>query len=360
MNINTFEEIDKQIGFRLITPTNFAEENHKLEAAINDGIIYNPIYIYPDTSHIEFSYLHKKLNALVFDNSIIGELYGKLSDEKIREIDMYSKIGKTEEFTNASRTLYGTPNDIMREECLSILNLKSHNEDLVYDANEVKVRFEEYLHQSNLTGWKVIVTDEIASKILVGEKKISINMGYHFSESDIKRLCVHEIGTHVLRSANGNRRDDPIYEYGTSGVMATEEGLAVFNEDKANLLSLHTIKLYAARYLCALHLHEKSLYELTIMIKDFIGINQAIYVASRMKVGLRDTSEYGGFYKDFIYLQGYFDIKNAVQSDPFIYEKLYYGRIALSDVERLNDTISYAIEANEIIFPRISNYTLLS
>ncbi|HKM34186.1 MAG TPA: helix-turn-helix domain-containing protein [Lachnospiraceae bacterium] len=115
------------------------------------------------------------------------------------------------------------------------------------------------------------------------------------------------------------------------------------------------IKMDAARYLCALHLHEKSLYELAMMIKDFIGITQAIYVASRMKVGLRDTSEYGGFYKDFIYLQGYFDIKNAVERNPSIYEKLYYGRIALDDIKRLNDIISDAMEVNAINLPRIPN-----
>ena len=335
------------------------EECKKLELAIANGKVYHPNFQYMDSSAIDFQHMIGLLDTLEFDDSVIGTLYRKMRQEKLYEIHMYRAIGRPNEFSEASCQLYGKPDQLLKDECLRILNLKKEPEEAVFDAVALKTKFEEILLQYHFNFWKVILCDNIGSKVLVGDRKIWVNTNYRFSKNDILRLCAHEISTHVLRDENGKLREDSIFSDGTSHCMETEEGLAIYNEELAGALSVQTLKLYAARFLCALYMNDMSLYELTLMIQEYIGLQQAIYVASRMKVGLNDTSVGGGFNKDFVYLQGYDNVKNAVEADPAIYQQLYYGRIALSDLELLKPDIRKLKKTNGIILPIIERKGIL-
>ncbi|WP_167958363.1 tyrosine/phenylalanine carboxypeptidase domain-containing protein [Anaerosporobacter faecicola] len=345
--------IDSRLGFSLITPINLAEENKKLENAIIKGTVYNPVYTYANTDTLDFEYMSKILNTLQFEDTVIGNLYKQLCIQKQYEVDLYRKIGNAKEFTQASQKVYGLPDETLREECFRILNLETKQEKANYTANDLKQKFEETLQKYTLGYWDVIITDRIGSKVMVGQEKIWINSNYTFSENDMKRLCAHEILTHVLRYENGKLRGNSIFSDGTSCSMDTEEGLAIYNEERANALNLHMLKTYAARYLCTLSMNDQSLYELVMMIKDYVGLQQAIYIASRIKVGLCDTQAGGGFNKDFIYLQGYYTIKQAVQADSSVYSQLYYGRIAVKDLNILRPIIQQEINKNNIILPTL-------
>lgn len=352
MNVQeTFDWIDGQIGFRLITPTNLMEENKKLQQAVKNGTVYHPVFQYAKDDKIDFDGMRKRLEELQFEETVIGELYKKLRDEKLKELNMYRAVGDAKAFTKASKELYGVPEEAMREECLRILQMESEPEEAIYDANDLKAKFEEMFELYHLDSWEIIVRENMGSKVMVGNGKVAINSNYRFSENDLKRLCAHEISTHALRYENGKRRGTMIFADGTCGCMQTEEGLAIYNEELVNALNLDTLKIYAARYLCALNMKEMSLYELVMSIKDYVGVMQAIYIASRLKVGLTDTKLGGGFNKDYIYLQGYYGVKKAVEQDVSVYQKLYYGRIAVEDIPLLDASIQKEMNGRRVILP---------
>lgn len=184
-------------------------------------------------------------------------------------------------------------------------------------------------------------------------KIIYINGNQKVSQNDIERLCVHEVSTHVLRSENGALREYDIFRNGTSNALATEEGLALYNEDISGNINNSMLKLYAARFLSCVNMDTMSFYELVQEIEPFIGLDNAVYVVSRIKIGLHDTSQVGGFVRDYAYFQGYFDIKNAIKDDPMLYSKLYYGSIGLEEVDLLEDDIQKAMDNKKIILPKL-------
>jgi hypothetical protein len=193
------------------------------------------------------------------------------------------------------------------------------------------------------------------SKVRVDSKikKVSINGNHKYSENDIKRLCVHEISTHVLRTENGALREYGIFKFGTSNGQITEEGLALYNEEIAGVSNISILKLYAARFLSSINIDTMSFYEMVQEIEPYIGLNNAIHVVARFKVGIKDTSDVGGYVNDFIYFQGYQDVKNSVSTDLSLYKKLYYGCIGLNDVKLFEKEIETAITSRNIILPNL-------
>jgi len=348
-----FDYIDSKLSFRLITPVNMRDENLKLRTEILNGKIYHPVYQYPEIDGFNFEEMKQKLLELRFDGSTIGRFYEEIRTQKIGEVEMFQSVSDEERFTAASQKLYGLPELDLQEECLHILELPTQQEDEIYSAYELKQVFEQLLFQYGLLDWDILITDQMGSKVMVGAKKIWINSNYRYSENDRKRLCAHEISTHVLRYENGIRREDSIFAEGTASAMDTEEGLAIYNEELAGAMNLLMLKTYAARYLCTIWMNDLSLYELVIKLKEFVGLDQAIYIASRVKVGLCDTSKPGGFHKDQIYMKGYRSVKDAVKKDASLYQKLYFGRISLKDLSRLEKQMIKAQNSKDILLPHI-------
>lgn len=348
-----FEEIDSKLGFHLITPLNMMEENKKLEEAIRAGKVYHPQYRYPDGGDCNFDSMTEKLEQIRFDDTTIGRLYQNMMLQKRKEIELFRHTGNNTAFTKACQQLYGRPDASLEKYCIRILTMETEQEPLLHSANDLKSAFQKKLYEYGLNDWNIFITPKLGSKVMVGTKKIWINENHQFSERDVLRLCAHEISTHVLRYENGLLRKDHIFADGTSGAMETEEGLAVYNEELVGALNVSMLKIYAARYLCTLHMNEASLYELVTMIQDYVGLQQAIYIASRIKVGLCDTSLPGGFNKDQIYLKGYLRVKQAIEDDREVYPHLYFGRISINDLPLLDSRIDKAYEEGTLILPKL-------
>jgi hypothetical protein len=237
---------------------------------------------------------------------------------------------------------------------MQIFSQKTTEEAYIYDAEVLKSYLNDIIQKYKLNTWQINIKSDIGSKVIVGNHIITINKNKKFSQNDLKRLGVHEVSTHVLRYENGCKRNHIIYSEGTAHSMETEEGLAIYNEEKAGVMNTQILKIYAARYLCTLEMDKLSLYELVMLIKDYIGIDQAVYVASRIKVGLCDTSSGGGFNKDLVYLKGYLKVKEHLEKKPEDYSKLYYGNISLKNINQLEEEIKIELEHNNILLPIIN------
>ena len=54
--------------------------------------------------------------------------------------------------------------------------------------------------------------------------------GVSFTEHRLQGVIAHEIMTHIYRLENGRRQPYAIFALGTAQYLATEEGLAIYNQ----------------------------------------------------------------------------------------------------------------------------------
>lgn len=344
-----YDELDY---VKYLTPINYTEENDKFKEAYLNNRIYQPQYKYRLRS-IDYDALHSIIDNINIPNNLYGDLYKKLIDNIGFEIELYKNIGSDEHFTEASTKVNGVPNEIYIGRAYADLNIEKvvDKKDLLSkDVREVlKKCLEEYSFK-----WKIIESDTMASKVTVdsNQKKLYINSKQSYSKNDIKRLSVHEISTHILRAENGRKKEFNIFCDGTFGSLSTEEGLAVYNEYISNSINANMLKLYAARFICSYNIDRQSYYEMVKEIEPSIGLDNAIYVVSRIKRGISNTGKPGGYNKDFVYLQGYYDVSEAIRKDPQLYNKLYFGCISLDNLSILETEIHNAQCKGDIIIPK--------
>ncbi|WP_160672070.1 tyrosine/phenylalanine carboxypeptidase domain-containing protein [Clostridium sp. C8-1-8] len=348
-----FSEINQQVGFsKYITPINFQEENKLFKEAYLSKKAYNPIYRYRDRSNINLKKLFMELDGLSFTDTVIGHIYSEEREIQYNFLKLMESIGNDALITIHSKKMDGVPNILYLDNARKAISLEATKEEKSYCAEDLCCHLKKCLDSYRLD-WKVIISYEIPGKVIVstGNKTIYINGNQRFSLNDMERLCAHEVSTHVLRSENGAKREYEIFKNGTSNSLKTEEGLALYNEDMAGKINIDMLKIYAARFISTVNMESMSFYEMVQEIEPFIGIDNAIYVVSRIKIGMSDTSKSGGFIRDYVYFQGYIDIKEALTKEPTLYSKLYYGSIGLNEIPKLHRYIEQAEKDNNILLP---------
>jgi hypothetical protein len=340
------------LGYLL--PTNFQEENDKFKRAYLNGNIYNPQYVYRKIKEVDFNEIRNNLTKFYLDDNKIGNLYLGSVESIHNDLKLLESIGDSKLFTELGKVRCGKPKMVYAKMAKECLKFDEKTELYEYSPNELKMHLEKCINFYSLK-WNIQISDDMPSKVRVDSKikKVSINGNHKYSENDIKRLCVHEISTHVLRTENGALREYGIFKFGTSNGQITEEGLALYNEEIAGVSNISILKLYAARFLSSINIDTMSFYEMVQEIEPYIGLNNAIHVVARFKVGIKDTSDVGGYVNDFIYFQGYQDVKNSVSTDLSLYKKLYYGCIGLNDVKLFEKEIETAITSRNIILPNL-------
>lgn len=330
-----------------ITPVNLNQENEKFLELFHKNCEYNPQYIYEVNNKIDKIY--NKIAEMTFADSIIGRIYSSYKDYILNSIKLMNSINNVESFTSKSISLFGKPDKDLINKAFKIL--KDDRTAIVdtcsFDANFLYDTFIKELEKYRFK-WKVELIDTMSSKVAVDavSKTIYINACVKFSETDIKRLLVHEIGTHVVRAENGSQQPYLIFENGFPNSIETEEGLATYNESKANLLDIRTLKIYAGRVLAVDWCLNNSFYNVFFELSKYFEEKEALRIVSRIKRGLTDTSCNGGFTKDFVYLNGYYKIKKYINKDNEIL--LYTGAIGIDDI----DNVSRLVELGEITLPR--------
>lgn len=322
-----------------ITPTNLNEENGKFLRLYHDNIVYNPQYNYNINPNL------KEIKATIFQlnygSEVIEQIYENYKQYLLNCIELINSVGDAGAFTELSIKIFGSPDKEITDKAIGIFaeNDGIVDDNTIYDSAYLKRLFDREISEHHFK-WSVKLVDNLSSKVAVDpdEKMILINKNVRFSENDTKRLLVHEFGTHVIRAENGSRQKYAIFQNGFPKSIETEEGLATYNEWKNNLLDLRTLKIYAGRVLAVKLCLENSFYEAFIRLREHFSEEECIRIISRVKRGLRDTSQKGAFTKDYIYLNGFYKVKHSISCET---EKiLYSGVIGLDDIEKvalLND-----------------------
>jgi uncharacterized protein (TIGR02421 family) len=321
--------IHNKIRISVLGPVNSSEEMKKMFKDNN----YNPKFKY-GSSIRNYKRIEKHLLSLKTDDTV----YGKLLKTKIKELhnmlNMIRSVGK-KEFTKHSIKTYGKPDKSLLDEANSILSSDEEEVWNRYSRLSMTKKFMDNFALRNLD-WKVKEKEMVAGATFnVKNKTLFINSNRDYSENDVKRLVVHEIGTHIIRSENANKQGYKMFKFGFPGYLSTEEGLAAYNEFCAGLLTPRILKNYAGRVL-ANHLSLKSSFSAVYnhLLEKFPK-GDAWTLTLRAKRGLKDSSKPGAFTKDHLYLKGFLKVKKFAENGGDM-RKLYVGKVGVEHVPLLD------------------------
>ncbi|MBD3279385.1 MAG: DUF1704 domain-containing protein [Candidatus Pacebacteria bacterium] len=176
---------------------------------------------------------------------------------------------------------------------------------------------------------------DFLSMISINKNTIKLRQPFNLREQQLTGALYHEIGTHALRRVNYEQQ--PWYKkkkkHGFSNYLKTEEGLA----------SLHSLiprdfklaRKTALAYLAVQHAQQNSFTQLWQFLTPYIDDPDKRWIfAVRRKRGLTNTSQPGGFTKDILYLEGLVTVWQYLQKHQFNPTTLYFGKMALEDIEK--------------------------
>jgi hypothetical protein len=349
--------------FYLITtalPTNFPkainlqDEKKKFFKALEEHKEYNPQILFTTKNYSQSTI--KKLENFHIDVS--DDIYGfkhLLRDRlhaKLNEVYCHNSWGLPKS-TNYVLKYRGQPSKKLLESAVKFvkqykrkkIKFKTLTAEIAGDRLQKEV--------FRLTGdtVNVIFNENLTSKMNISPKKkiLNINPKERFTSLDVKRLKVHEIGTHYMRNFNGRKFDLKILESGTANYIETEEGLAAYMEYKKGVSSDAQMFIYAGRVIATHYALSKSFYEVYSILKKYKYKNSdAFSITYRSKRNLCDTSKPGGFTKDYVYYSGFYKIKNYVNSG-YDLKKLFIGKIKIEDLEVLTPFIEKHLSSVETI-----------
>lgn len=333
-----------EFPFKMIDPTEFEEIDEKL---LELGKLIKPLYyITPINSgelkedflkgkitEPKFKYKHLEyyprnaeddLKKIVTPETEMGEFYKRKILETLLENALIEHRDDKNLVRGATIMMHGWPDKHLIDDAINVLEeLPEQVEEKNVNASQIKKAMESAIKEFGFSGWKVEYDEKRLATIYNPEKKITVCETRKFSEKDIGRIRLHEIGVHMARAFNGFQQDYKILGLGIHDYLSTEEGLTSYFESVTGNTNNETMRDYAGRVLAVDGIIKNLTFSDTFKgLKIFhFSDDQAWNLTVRAHRG-------GGYVKDHVYLQGYFEIKEfmAEGGDP---SELYIGKIGI-------------------------------
>jgi uncharacterized protein (TIGR02421 family) len=302
---------------------------------------YNPYFIY----RYDKSDLNKAqsiVSSMESPDGFAGDLYTDLKEEYLEKIKMIRSIGDNLVFTERSLKIYGLMDETDKKFCENVLN---STDDVDYlesvPARDIRTGLMDMIAEKGITGWKVVLKENIPSKVTVKphEKKIYVKSNNLFFAKSLERLKIHEIAVHLFRSVNGERQPYGVFSTGLAGYLEAEEGLAVYYENMLKAGNPRQMKIYAGRYKAVELAISESFTRTYSMLRKWFPEEMALRLTFRAKRGITDTSKPGALTKDIHYISGYNKIKNILTASDRS-DELFCGKIGLQYIDMVSDMLS--------------------
>lgn len=324
---------------KFLNPCNLEEEKEKVLS--NDS--YDPQFEYPKLDYPAQAF-KKDLERMIIKPQHKDPRINMLIQERARELSLWIDLMQARgspQATAISKNIFGTVQPRHVQAAKAWLDLEEEEVEKTVSADEAVQRLLAELNKLG-TGWSANVNSNINARVSVNalRKQLNVRAGEFFSEKDIQKLIVHEIKTHALRSIRGSEQDLDILEAGTARYLETEEGLAVFHEHEAGLLS-NKSKKYIALKVMAIYWAMKEPFSAVYQhLLEYLTPEKAFHTTFRVKRGLSDTSEPGAFSKDLIYMAGYLKISSLSEQDR---QNLMVGKVGVEQLPVIKELIAEGV-----------------
>lgn len=342
---NQISELLKDVSLSFPKPINSKFERDKFFKKLEDGEIYYPQLTFENREYpIE---LIPQIEKLAKQINLDSDKYGikKLIKEKLEynvlQIQCFSSWG-SQTSSKFAKELFGSPDDEILFQAKEFCN--SFKRETVKFTRITPQRVGEELQEEvkRLTQEDLIVEiTQLPNKVNISpfERLVKLNPNERFTTLDLKRLKVHEIGVHYMRYFNAKMLSDcKILQKGTANYIRTEEGLAVYTEELKGVLSKAQMYIYAGRVIAVHYAQKLDFYNLFMLLKEYgFKDSDAYTLCFRAKRNLSDTSQIGGYPRDYTYFDGYFKIKKFSKENDL--KELYFGKFKLEDYETIKEFI---------------------
>jgi len=255
----------------------------------------------------------------------IKNLYIATLEECEALIDIAENLGDPETVQEASQEIYGRPSDEAlewAEETLREIEVSCKGEEKFSPA-EMKSTLEAAVEELGMEDWTVVYTNKGVVSVNGANREIRVpEKDRMYTENEIARLPIHEVGTHALRNANGYHQDFEILGAGAARYHSTGEGLALFMEEETGLSNEQLKRKYAGRALAIQSVLDGEEFTDTYKMArehDF-SHERAWNIATR-------AHRAGGFIKDHIYAEGLQEVSDYVEEEGSI-DDLLIGKIS--------------------------------
>lgn len=313
------------IGTTSLTPLNYTEELEKFFKSK----MYNPQYVYKKRKFKNITHVLDESKRRIDELEIPDELkiyFLDFFDDQKKLFLTKSSIG-TNEFSDNAHKLFDWGNDRLD---LLLKNtpkveFRMHIKHHMHDANKIKKLFEKSLARYGIDGFEVKIDTFSPHIINVGQQTINIGSEIRRFECNVNRLIVHEIESHVIQAENAKKSTTLLSElsnYGNQNLYG--EGLAVYNEIATRKITPSAFEMYYSR-IKAVRILDKSFRQIYESLLENLTPQRAFVMTYRVKRGLADTSQPGGFPKDAAYLLGFHEIEKLV-AEKFPKKLLYATR----------------------------------
>ena len=269
--------------------------------------------------------------ALLRPGNVVDDWLGREADS-IESTALMLAARQTPEFFEHSRALYGVPDQPLRFDPATPLELARRVHDALEELHEADMvppvirsrsgaqvaAFIESEVQEHFgdAAPEVLLVDELSANATATTSRIRIRSGAKFTTKDAAQLLNHEAFIHVGTGLNGRAQTDiPILAVGHPGTTRTQEGLAVYSEYVSGTLGLDRLRRLADRIVAV---------QLVVDGADFIELyrwfldrtpdpEQAFESTRRIFRGAPMT---GGapFTKDCSYLSGYLSVTTFIRA----------------------------------------------
>lgn len=310
-------------------PDNAAKEKEAFMSRANE----NPLFTYRVLEYNPGA-VEDALAEIEIPETPLGNILGRNRRNALLENRVIANRGNQDVVRGATMQIHGVPDERLvkyAEDLLDTLPVEASVKDV--PAYMVKEALERCLEGYGLNNWTV----ELAKKRLTTSnsrlKKISVCEDRLFSEMDVSRLPLHEVGVHVLRAVNGYEQPLGMFALGLPGYLSTEEGLASFFEEKTGNIDSETQRSYAGRVVAVDSIVRDFDFRTTYnRLRDYkFGEDEAWNLSLR-------AHRAGGYIKDHVYLQGLQKVGDFARDGGDI-EKLYVGKVGLDDLPLVDELL---------------------
>ncbi len=317
---------------RFLQPENAAEERERFFADES----YEPRFRYAPLPFDEAA-MARELAAIAEALAPRKEGMAALLLAKARRLEAWLALLQargSRAFSAQSRRLYEGPDEALLAEAERLLSLETLPVTPSVDTEEAARRLQEESDRLRL-GIRVAVREGMAARAdcVLPERTLYLRAGTRFSERDVRKLALHELGVHARRALNGEKSGWKLLLMGTAGYEEIEEGLAGLLEEQGGVSSPKSLKTKGGLVVAVdlgLRAGFRAVYE---RLRQHFRPETAYRLALKAKRGLGATGEAGAFTKDCIYLRGLLAARRLSAEEV---ERLFTGRVGLADLEALS------------------------
>lgn len=338
-----FKQIDRilmrntivRYRYDILNQTNKREEFKKF---IQDEM-YNPQFTY---NHFDARPYIDELSSLEIPiDTNLGKLFEEMRVTLLIEAKALHNIGTPKYNTTGLHTK--VPQKVLDKahQILAEPGVDDEKEIKDIPARKLASIIREHLDNYGLHEWIVDLNPYAVARasVTAAQKKVTLKAKELFSQEDVTKLLVHEIDTHVLRAVNGEAQPYKIFSIGVSHYLATEEGMAGFNERKKGVVRNSILRHYALSAIITHLCFYDSFRDVYNQVRQYFYDDWSCFKAiARAKRGIGDSALPGGYLKDHCYLEGMMIIDEFVENRGDL-KKLYVGKIGLQHLHLVEQGI---------------------